>query len=99
MHRAPKGTKFTIDVLAPTTLWVCFYPGTKYSGGYDQIFKGLDDWEACEEILHYHNSPKTGKDGKRMIRYRCDVQDAGKVEIPATTSENGVMAIVIKAME
>jgi hypothetical protein len=97
VHRAPVGTKVKIEVLAPTTIYFFFYHGGKYSGGYDKIFPGLKDWRKLDADVRYgHNVEKVNT--KIMRVYRLDVQ-SGVVEIPATTSENGVFAFAVKAME
>jgi acyl-CoA thioesterase-1 len=98
VHRAPLGTGVKIEVLAPTTVYCLFYHGAKYSGGYDKIFPKLEGWQALNEDVHYGHGASAGKEGKIMKVYRRDAQD-GVVEIPATSSENGVFALAVKAME
>jgi acyl-CoA thioesterase-1 len=97
VHRAPLGTKVKIEVLASSTVYFFFYHGGKYSGGYDKIFPDLKDWRKLDADVRYgHNVDK--ESSKIMRVYRLDAQ-AGLVEIPATTSENGVFAFAVKAME
>jgi lysophospholipase L1-like esterase len=99
-HRAPIGTTVKIEVFAPTTIYFFFYPGGKYSGGYDKIFPGLKGWRKLDDDVRYGHAASDGKGekSKRMVAYRTDVQPS-IVEIPATTSENAVFAFAVKAME
>lgn len=97
-HRAALNQSFTIEVLAPTTIWFCVKGGKTWGGGWHEVFAELEGWQRVDPPLLYHNSATTGKNGKDMVRYRLDAEP-GTIVIPPAPRVNAVMSIVFRAAE
>lgn len=91
IHRPPKDYVVEIELLEPSTIYFFFH--NTANGGYDKIFKDLDNWDRCDIAPQYdiHN----GEHGLTMIMYKCEA-DTGNIVIPPTIRKKACFNIVFQ---
>lgn len=92
IHRPPKGTVVSLELVAPTTIYFFFH--FEIDGGYTGIFENLKDWKRSDAAPQYdiHN----GDHGLKMTMFELEAQ-SGTIKIPATTKNRACFNIVFKA--
>ncbi|MBN2712327.1 MAG: hypothetical protein JXR97_07805 [Planctomycetes bacterium] len=90
IHRPPAGTKVSITLHSPATVYFFFHHTVE--GGYSEIFAGLNGWEHCGTAPQYdiHN----GEHGLRMVMYKLSTQ-AGTYTIPPTIKDKACFNFVV----
>jgi len=94
IHRPPKDYIIEIELLKPATIYFFFHYTA--NGGYDKIFKSLDNWDLCEEFPQYDIN--NGTHGLTMIMYKCEAEP-GKIVILPTTRKKACFNIVFQEKE
>ncbi|MCP4457311.1 MAG: hypothetical protein GY816_04690 [Cytophagales bacterium] len=94
IHRPPKGTALTIELLKPATVYFFFHH--KVNGGYSEIFSNLKNWEKCPSAPQY--DIYNGDHGLEMIMYKM-VAEKGIHKIPPTTKNRACFSIVFQQNE
>jgi hypothetical protein len=95
VHRTPKGTIVTFELLAPATVYFLYHKWG--DGGYPAFFAmHQKEWQLCPVAPQYdiHN----GDHGLKMVMYRCEAA-AGTYTFPATSTANTCFNIVFQAQE
>lgn len=91
IHRPPKGTVVSMEILKPTT--VSFFFHSRVDGGYSQIFEQLDGWKKISPAPQY--DIYNGDHGLDMTLYQLDASP-GFITIPATTKDRACFSIVFQ---
>ena len=91
IHRPPKGTVVTLELVTPTTVYFFFH--SEIDGGYTRIFENLKDWKKTDPTPKYdiHN----GDHGLKMTMFELKAQP-GTIVIPATTKDRACFSIVFQ---
>lgn len=91
IHRPPKGTIITMEVIEPTV--ISFFFHSQVDGGYSKLFVGLDGWTQVHPAPQY--DIYNGTHGQDMTLFKY-VAMPGVYTIPATTEDRACFSIVFQ---